>query len=508
MEGESKKSAKSSIVKAATLLTIGTILSKVLGFVRELCVAYKFGTGPISDAFVLTNSIPTILFQAIATAININFIPFYHRIDTQEGKNKFTSNITNICLVVLLAGCAVMNIFPGIILKIFATGLSAETEVYAIVMLRIVAFSIIPIVLADIFQAYLQANQLFWSTALYGVVTNVVVILFTLASTAEQYFMLSLGTVLSHIIGLMPIFFAMKKRTLFKYKKYMNFKDDQLKSLVLLTMPLIIENVASSMSLLVDRNLASFLEDGVISGLGYAGNIGNIASTMIATAIITATFPTFSKLLANGDKDQFSKSFEKYASVISYLLGPISIFMILNATPIVSFIFEHGSFDSTSTRIVSESMICYAVGVLPMGLQSYLIRGFYAMQDTKTPVKIKVFALICNIALNLASVHFLQHKGIALSTSISYLIAYFMLTHSLKKKHGVANINKITFEGTISLVLSIIPALLVNAVFYRFIEVNNLFIELMIKGVAFLVLFFVLMLIFRRERMKEIIKAV
>ena len=496
----------SKVARASVILMIGTILSKGLGFARELMVAYRFGAGSISDAFVLTNSIPTLIFVSVATAININFIPYYHRIDVEDDRNRFTSNLTNISIIILFIGCLVINIFPRQVLKIFATGLPEETERYAILMLRIVVFSIIPIILSHLYQAYLQANESFASTAVYGIITNIAVILFTYIATDEKYYVLSVGTIVSHAVGLIPIFYSIKKKTSFHYCPYIDFRDQRIKDLVLLTLPLMVEDLASSMSLLVDRNLASFLDKGTISGLGYAGTIGNIASTMIASAIMTATFPLFSKMLANGEKAQFEKQFEKYASIISYLLGPISVFMVLNAGDIVTFIFEHGAFNSTATRIVSESMICYSLGVLPMGLQSYLIRGFYAMQDTKTPVKIKVLALICNIVLNLLSVRWLKHMGIALSTSISYVIAYGLLTYNIKKKHGIQNIWRLAIEGGLSLLISLIPAVTIFIIFNNILTLRNLFLKLFFEGVLFVIGYIMMIMLFRKDRFNEVIK--
>lgn len=494
------------VVKASVLLIMGTILAKALGFARELIVAYRFGAGSVSDAFVLTNSIPTLVFCSVAAAININYIPYYHRIDGEEERNRFTSNLTNISMIVLLIGCLIINIFPKLVLKIFATGLPAETERYAVVMLRIVVFSIVPIILSHLYQAYLQANESFIGTALYGVITNIAVILFTFLATEEKYYVLSIGTIVSHVVGLAPVFFAVRKRTKFKYYAYVRFTDQKIRDLILLTLPLMLEDIASSMSLLVDRNLASFLDKGTISGLGYAGTIGNIASTMIATAIMTVTFPMFSRMIATGEQKQFYFQFEKYAIVISYLLGPISVFMILNANDIITFIFEHGAFTSAATKLVSESMICYAVGVLPMGLQSYLIRGFYAMQDTKTPVKIKVFALLCNITLNLISVKFIRHMGIALSTSVSYIIAYFLLAQSLKKNHGISNIGRITKEGGISLLLSIMPGIAVYFLFHHLLTFDYLLIKILSEGALYLILYGFMMFVMRKEAFLSIIR--
>lgn len=491
------------IMKASIMLIFCTAVSKALGFVRELAVAYRFGAGSISDAFVLTNSIPTLIFVSIATAININYIPCYQRINTQEEKNRFTSNLTNITLIVLLNGCFLIELAPNIVLKIFANGLSEETAHISIVMLRIVVFSIIPIALSYIFQAFLQANNQFLSTALYGIISNIIVILFTLIATPKYYFLLSVGTIVSYSAGFSLIIFNVHKKTPFRYTPHIRFNDSAIKSLIILTLPLLIEDIASSMSLIVDRNLASYLEEGTISALGYAGTIGNIASTMIATAIMTSTFPVFSKLLAENNKKEFGIQFSKYAIIMIFLLSPISVFMILNSNDIITFIFRHGQFDNSATKIVSESMSCYAVGVLPMGLQSFLIRGFYAMQETKTPVKVKVFALICNIILNLISVKFIQHMGIALSTSISYLISYVLLSNRLRKQ-GVDEVKMITHEGIIAFALSLVSGSVSLLPSNSLFNIDCLILKIIVKGFVFLILYFGLVLLFRKKCFIEI----
>lgn len=497
-----------SVANASFVLIIGAILSKVLGFGRELLVAYKFGAGSISDAFILTNAIPSILFVTFATAININYIPYYHRLKTQEEKNRFTSNLMNLCLVSLFIGCLIVCFCSRKVLKIFAAGFPADTEYYAVIMLRIVVFSIIPIILSYLFQAYLQANKMFVSTALYGVVINVVVIAATILATKDTHYILSIGTLVSHFVGLFLILYFVKQKTSFHYEPYINPKDDLIKGIVLLTLPLMLENFASSMSLLVGRNLASFLDKGTISGLSYAGTIGNIASTMIATSIMTSTFPLFSQLIAENRKEEFVLQFIKYASVISYILAPLSLFMMVNALDIVVLIFEHGAFSRSSTIIVRECLVCYTVGVLPMALQTYLIRGFYAMQDTRTPVKIKVFALFLNIALNLATVKFFAHKGIALSTSISYLVAYFLLLNALKHKHDLQSIDEITREALSSLTIAIVPAVLCYGLFRFFLAIDNLLLKIVFEGFIFFGLFMLMLSIFKKSVFKEVLKLV
>lgn len=489
---------RESIVNAAFILMAGTVVSKVLGFARELLVAYKYGAGSVSDAFLLTNSIPSIIFVSVGTAVQINYIPFYHSLKKKEEQDKFTSNLVNIVLVILLAGCIIVNIFPRAVLKIFAAGLTSETEQYAVVMLRIVMFSIIPIILTYIFQAYEQVNGRFYTTALVGIVTNVVIIVTTLVSTEKVYYVLSIGMVLAHATALLIAFFGAKSSG-YHYTKIFEPFNEQMKTLLIFTLPLVAENIAYSMNLVADRNLASFLDSGTISGLSYAGTLGNVASTMIAGAIITATFPVFSKLMVDSKYDKFNKEFSKYSNVISFFLCPISIAIIFHARDIVVFIFEHGAFESVASRIVWESMTCYAVGVVPAGLQTYLTRGYYAMQDTKTPVKIKVFSFICNIVLNLATVSRWKHMGIAMSTSISYINAYMLLAYYLRKKHKIKSVKDINKGVVMGSALSIASGLVSFFMFNYWIEIDILFVKIFWEMAVFAVIYLSISAIINRK---------
>ena len=209
---------KTSIENIAMILALATIISKILGLMRELVVAYRFGAGSITDAFVLTNGIPSMIFVSIGTAININYIPYYQKLKDKEEQNQFTSNLLNIIIVILLVGCLFVNIFPKFVLNIFAVGLPDETKHYAVVMLRIVMFSIIPIIVAHLFQAYSQANGQFITTALFGIVTNVVIIITTFLSTEKNYWFLSVGTIMANAAGMIMIVWGTGKIG-FQYSK-------------------------------------------------------------------------------------------------------------------------------------------------------------------------------------------------------------------------------------------------------------------------------------------------
>ncbi len=496
---------QASVSHATVILLLGSVIAKLLGFARELIVAYQFGAGNISDAFLLTNSIPSLLFGSIATVVGISYIPFCQSLKDKDHVDKFTSNLLTVILVFIFLGCVLVNLFPSGVLSILAGGLNPEAHHYAVIMLRIVVFSILPIIVANLFQAYSQVNGQFYTTAWFGIITNGIIIVSTVIANERTFYILSLGVVLANFIG-MIMAIAGARHLQFKYSFSFNVFDQNLKIIILMTIPLLLENLAYSMSLLVDRSLASYLDSGTISGLSYAGTIGNIASTMIAGSIITAAYPTMSNLAQN-DRDSLDEHLMKYSRGIVFLLCPISFFMVFFARDITTFIFNHGAFKETSLVVVWQSLVCYAVGVVPAGLQTYFIRCFYAFKNTKTPVFIQVLALSLNITLNLLSVKYLRHMGIALSTSVSYLIALIFLAILLKRKHNVSCVKMIIINAIKGLICALIAGV---SVFFmmKYINISLVIAKIALELCLFSVVYLVLAYVLQKESFSAILSIV
>lgn len=445
------------MLKSAIVLFICTIVSKILGFVRELVVAYKFGAGEITDAFVTTNRVPTILFSALSVAISINFIPVLVGITGgKKEQEKFASNLINMSVLLMSVGIVLILCFPDAVLMIFASGLKGKAYLYAVKMLRITAFSVVPIVLSQIFQSYMQTKDRFLSTGLTGIVCNIVVILFAFVTTEETYQLLSVGTLVSNLV--MMIFMIMElKRTRFHYDFVLNIRDKNLKLLILLTLPLIVETLTSELNAIVDSNMASRLDSGTITSLSYANNLVKMANVMIATTIITIVFPKFSKYFAKKNMESLKKEFTYYGDILAMALIPLSIIMIVLSEPIINFLFLRGEFDQQAAVITKESMIWYAIGIFPLGMKAYVIRMFYAFKDTKTPTKYAVVSLGVNIVLNFLLIVPLRHIGLALSTSLASALSYMLL---MKKLAPILHMNfleqivkrnfKIIFASTLS----------------------------------------------------------
>ena len=492
------------ILYATLLLISGTCFSKVLGFGRELLFIHRFGASAVSDAFLLTNGIPTIFFASFAIAINVNFIPLYMGMKTEEERSNFTSNLFSLCSLFSFIVCLFISFFPQQVLGLFASSLPDETFYYAVTMLRIVAISAIPVVLERLFQAYLQANGYFASTALTGIVSNLILLASVGLATKDTFFLLSGGVVCAQTV-VMFMMLVNAKQVGFKYLKKLDYKDPAIKSMLVLTLPLIIGQLAGDMSLLVDRNLATRVGTGVLSGLSYAELLATAFSSVVMNAMTTATFPTFSKLAAKDTMDEFTENFRKYLRLLCYVLCPISIFMVVFASDVVSCILEHGSLQPSAAIIITDCTICYSIGIIPLGIRHYLIRGFYSLCDTKTPEYISVFSLLCNIGLSVWSVEVYEHVGIALSTSISHVIACILLEFWLYRKISSSNASLLYFDIIQIVAISSIPAVAIYWFSHVHLFIDSVLYRLLLEGVLYFISYVGLLFILRRSLFNQIL---
>lgn len=493
----------STIIHTAGLLVMGAVLSKLLGFFREILFVHQFGASSITDAYLLTNSIPTVLFSSLAVAVNLNFIPMYMKLGLSKNRGTFTSNLLSIIVVASLLGCLLLNLFPRQVLYLFAMTLADETLDHAIPMLRIVSFSVFPILAQQLFMAYSQANEYFLFTAAHGVILNLMLMVTYVIATQDTYYLLSIGVVSAQFV-VMLLMLHSARRAGFHYTLILDFRDSAIHTMFFLTVPLALGKFAEEMSLLVDRNLAASLGTGLLSGLAYAALLANAASSIVMNSITTASFPTFSRLASDGDQNAFSSSFGKYFSVLIFALCPISIFMAVFAEDAVRCILTHGALKATSAKIIWESTACYAFGIVPLGVQNYFVRGFYAFRDTKKPAVIVGTSLLCNIGMSLCLVRFFAHIGISIATSLSYVLASAGLMYCFRRNYGMTVFRSIGRELVLYLVSAAVLSAATYWLFHRVLLVDSVAIRLVSEGVLFFSLYVAILLGLSRNLRQQV----
>jgi putative peptidoglycan lipid II flippase len=246
---------------------------------------------------------------------------------------------------------------------------------------------------------------------------------------------LGMGPVAGNILSLVALACACAKKGL-SYHPLLNLKDEHLRSMFRLMVPLALSSAVLEVNQIIDKSLASSLAPGTVSSLNYAVKISNVITALIGTAIGTALYPKLSELAAEDNMDALKKYITNGLKGLLPLLLPLTVGVVLMAHPIIRILLERGSFNSRDTARTAECLQMYAIGILSANLNSLLTRAFYAMRQAKSLAVLSAASVVVGIAINFLLIGVLQHKGLALATSAANTLCFLMLLVSLRRKIG------------------------------------------------------------------------
>ncbi|WP_209315239.1 murein biosynthesis integral membrane protein MurJ [Soehngenia longivitae] len=477
--------------KTAIIIMIITVISKVFGFFRELVLSYFYGASAISDAYLISLTIPAVIFSFVGTGLSTGFIPMFSQIREKHGDseaNKFTSNIVNILLLISTVLVVVGLIFTEPIVKLFASGFKGQTLAMAI---RFTKLSLVGIYFTGttyIYSAYLQLNNRFLTPALIGVPYNIIIIIAIAISANQDPLFLILGSVLataSQLFILIPSI----KRSGYRHKFSINFRDEHLKNLMFIALPVIVGVSVNQINTLVDRTIASGLVVGGISALNYANRLNGFVQGLIVTPVATVLYPSISKMAANDNIKGLKAAINEAINSISILIMPITVGAMLFAEPIVKLLFGRGAFDANAISLTTSALVFYSIGMIGFGLRDILSRAFYSQQDTKTPMINGSIAVIMNIVLNIILSRYMGIGGLALATSISAIFSTGLLFVNLRKKIGALGLKKtaitlakLTFA---SIAMGVIAWFIYRILLIKTIEEIALIVAIIIGALAY-----------------------
>lgn len=431
--------------KTAILLMVLTIVSKIMGFVREIGLSYFYGATNISDAYLISVTIPTVIFALIGAGISTGYIPMFSSIETEYGEKeakRYTNNLINIILLFCTFIVAFVLIFTEPVVKLFASGFTGETLALTIKFTKISIIGIYFTGVLFVFSGFLQIKGNFAMPALIGIPMNIIIIISLFISSKTDIMVLAIGTMLASISRLIFLIPSVKKKG-YKYKFILDFKDKHIINMAKIAIPIIIGVSVNQINVLVDRSLASNLAVGGISALNYANKLNGFVQGIFVISISTAMYPMISKMAAKKDMKGLELSIIEAINTISILVIPATIGAMVFSKEIVSLLFGRGAFDPKALSMTSTALFFYAIGMIGFGLREVLSRAFYSLKDSKTPMINGVVAVSTNIVLNIILSKFLGVGGLALATSISALLSSTLLTLALRKKLNGFSFRKI-----------------------------------------------------------------
>ena len=432
------QTASRSLIRDVFTLSAATALSRVLGLVRDVVIADRFGAGAAYDAYTIAFYVPHLLRRLLAEgALSSAFVPIFTAYLTQ-GKEKacrFASNTLNLALLffplLIMAGIFLAPYY----VPFMADGFSLE-KLKLTLNLTAITFPFIGLMgIAAIFMGILNGYNHFFAPAFAPVLFNLGVIfsaLFIASFFTTPIYALAIGVLLG---GLGQLFFQtpfLKSR--FNYSFVLDFTDPGLKKLLAAMLPAVLGLAIFQLNVLVDNKLASRLGDGSISALQYAIRLFQLPLGVFAAAVSSAILPRLSLAAAQANIEELAQTLKRGIKLCAFMSLPAMAGLWALGEPIIELLFEHGNFQHQDTVKTLYALNYYVPGLIGYALALVLTRAFYALQDTKTPVVVGAATVVLNIILDYALVEHMREGGLALATSIAGLFNMLLLFVRLQRR--------------------------------------------------------------------------
>ena len=438
------KTEHDRITRAAGVTGLFTLLSRILGLVRDQVVAFLFGAGTGADAFFVAFRIPNLLRRLSSEgAMSGAFVPVYTQVLTQSGPGEArrVAGASLTVLAAILAGLTVLGIvFAPLLVRLIAPGFAEDPDKLRLTidLTRIVFPYIFSISLATLLMSQLQSHGFFAAPAAAPVALNVAIISLAVLlgpRLDRPATALALGAVIGGVLQLLLQVPQLVKKgifPLFIWQPGMAAVRTMGRRMV----PVIFGAAVYQVNLLVNTLLASFLPEGSVSFLYYADRLVQFPLGVFGMALGTAILPSLSRQAAQGDQAGLAQTTAQGFRLSLFILLPSSLGLALLAGPIVELIYQRGEFTSLVSGRTVQALWAYAPGLVPASLATVGVRLFNALGDTKTPALVGAATVAANIALSLALMGPLAHAGLALASSLAAGLNLLLLLLLIRRKAG------------------------------------------------------------------------
>ena len=420
----------------AVIMVLTTILAKVLGFCRELSLAFSYGASNVSDAYVVAFTLPTILFSGLGTAMLTSYISVYTDLQQNHPSEEkpFHNQVITMSFLLSMLFVAVFLALRYPIVRLFALGFTGEQLDLAVNLSSIMIASLLFLGIGYIIQGYLQMKGRFFAVGMVSVPLNIAVIS-TILLAHTNYDLLGWGVVIGYA-GEFILVLLVALRNEFSYRPDAAFRNRNIRRFLVMVLPIFLGKAINSINILIDKSIASLLTEGVVSVMNYGNRITGFVTSVFVVSITTALFPQLSRLSAASDTKQLKKTYRSSCGIIGLFVIPIAAGMMMFAKEFVQLLFFRGEFTAYDVQRTGEVVFFYSLGLLFYSLKEVTINVYYARQDAKTPTINSAITILLNIVLNLLLMQKMEHKGLALATALSSLITTVMLLVQLQRKRG------------------------------------------------------------------------
>jgi putative peptidoglycan lipid II flippase len=461
---------KKQIVRAAGVLGFATVLSRIMGMVRDMVVSRLFGAGLATDAFFAAFQIPNMLRRFFAEgALTSAFVPTFSEYYTQRDGRE-ARDLANTCFTLLTVVMAVLTILgiifsPAIVGVMFPGFRDLPGKFDLTVLLNRLMFPYLFFIsLVALCMGILNTMRHFFTPAISTVFLNIAMILcavFLHDRFQVPIISLAVGVLVGGLLQLLlqlPTLYRLG----FGIRPRFDFRHPAVRRIALLMGPSVFGVGVYYLNLTVSNILASLLPQGSVSYLYYAQRLFEFPQGIITVSVAQAVLPSMSRQAAAGDLEQLKESLRFGLKITLFITIPAMVGLMVCAVPIFSLIFMGGEFDYATAVKSAQALRYYSLGLVVVALVRVLIPAFYALKDTRTPVLTAFIAFILNALFSLILMGPLLHGGLALATTLSAAGNMVLLFFLLRRKIGPFGGGRIMGAGLKTLVAAVPMAFLVQ----------------------------------------------
>jgi len=443
------------MLKASGAMAAATLLSRVLGMVREMVYGYFMGTTWVASAFLLAFQIPNLFRRLLGEgALTAAFIPIFKEKEKVHGETEMWRSANAVISGLVIFTCLVVAI--GMIAATGALAYGGHVEndttrfsgktLLMLQLLRVMLPYLLLVCLAAVFMGMLNARGHFFIPAMGATMLNVVMISSVLflaprmglgyppdQRLPHQVFALPIGVLAA---GVAQAAFQLPTlwREGFSFHWVSPWRDETVQRVVKQMLPATIGVAAFQINVVLTQGLSYWVDDYVVASFQYAVRLMELPQGLFGISLATYLLPTLSGLATEKNYDGFRTELRQGIAYLIFTNLIAAVLLIVLAEPIFRLLFERGKFDATSTSQASLALMCLAPGLVAFSVVNILARAFFALGDTKTPMKISVFCLALNLLLSVALVWHFKQGGLGIANTITSLFNMGLLAFALRRK--------------------------------------------------------------------------
>ena len=462
-----------NLIKSTGTFSFFTIISRLLGYLRDILIAVFLGAGPLADAFFVAFRIPNTFRRLFSEGtFNAAFVPSYSSIlGNKKNSQKFANNIFTLLTIGLFFLVLVIEIMMPIFVFLIAPGFEGDYQKMelAVTLTRITFPFLMFISLASFFSAILNSHNKFAIASAAPIILNILligVLIFGKILNDQLVYYLSYAVTISGILQLIFLYFFVKKY--FSPKLNLSFKiDNKIKFFFKKLLPSIFSSGVTQINILVGTIIASF-QASAVSYLYYADRIYQINLAIAGIAIGTVILPQLSKHVQNDKKEKINLIQNKALELSLFLSIPAALALLIASEEIISSLFGYGSFNELSVVNSAKALFYFAIGLPAFSLIKVFSAFFFARHNTKIPFYISLISVLLNVFV---SVVFFKEVGfiiIPIATTISSWFNAILLFIFLKTKN-LFSFNLVFLNRFIKILLaSVLMGIFFNYVIHFF----------------------------------------